>query len=65
MTNNFKSHYPNEKAVMNNNFMTGKETFLKTNNENLNRTFTHGRKSFNCDEYLSSLRAKLGDGATK
>jgi len=54
MTNNFMSS--------NNNFMSSKvENLLKVNNDPLNKTHTSLRKSFNCDEYLSSLRMKLGN----
>jgi len=63
MTNNFKTHYPpSEKGIMNNNYITAKnESFMKVNSDNLNKTFNQTRKSFNCDEYLTSLKNKLGN----
>jgi hypothetical protein len=66
MTNTFKPHIPIDKGVMSNNFVSGhKESFIKVNADNLNKTFNHARKSFNCDEYLTSLRAKFGDTTSK
>ena len=72
-TNNFKNPFPSEKNILNNNFISGKtENFTKTNNdfskENFNKTYSNNtnlRKSFNCDEYLNSLRLKLGNTASK
>lgn len=66
MTNSFKPHNPIDKGVMSNNYISAqKESFIKVNTDNLNKTYNNARKSFNCDEYLHSLRAKLGDSATK
>lgn len=63
MTNNYKSPFAaSEKGLMNNNFVSVKnESYLKGNNENINKSFNQTRKSFNCDEYLSNLKNKLGN----
>jgi len=57
----FQTGFP-DKGVMSNNFISTKtENLLKVNNDVLNKTNMSLRKSFNCDEYLSSLRMKLGN----